>query len=112
MIVQIVGVKKSNYKGRDGKDKTGFNYYGTKAFTQYEQENAECEGVDVVREFSSTDYNIHPGDVVNFEYEPGYEGKATLMNVTMISMSDKPPFDNAPNSADTGKKGGKEVDKS
>lgn len=92
MQVKIVGVKKSSYKGKDGKDKVGFNYLGTKQFTSYEMENNECEGEDVVREFSNTDFKLHPGDVVDFEYEPGFEQRATLVGVRPISLNGN-PFD-------------------
>ena len=90
MKVKIVGVKKSEYKGKDGSPKVGFNYLGTKQFTDYELENNECEGNDVIREFSSKDFGLHPGDVVEFMYEPGFEGRATLVDVKMIKIADAP----------------------
>lgn len=92
MVVQILGVKRSEYKGKDGGNRIGFNYMGTKDFTRYEKENTQVEGFDVVREFSSTDYNLHPGDVVDFMYEPGFEGRATLVDVRMLKIADS-PFD-------------------
>ena len=92
MQVQIVGVKKTEYAGKDGKPKVGFNYCGLKDYTRYEQENADCEGQDVVREFSNTDFGIHPGDTVEFVYEPGYQDKATLVDVRVLAIADKPPF--------------------
>lgn len=90
MFVKILGVKKTEYKGRDGKEKIGFNYMGVKEFTDYEMENAECEGYDVVREFSSKDYAVMPGDVVEFLYEPGYENRATLVGIRSVSPKDNP----------------------
>lgn len=90
MVVKILGVKRSEYKGNDGKNKIGFNYMGTKEFTQYEKENTQVEGQDVIREFSRTDFNIHPGDVVEFIYEPGFENRATLVDVKMIKIADNP----------------------
>ncbi len=92
MQVTIVGIKKTEYTGKDGKPKVGFNYCGLKDFTRYEQENADCEGHDVIREFSSTDFGIHPGDKVEFVYEPGYQDKATLVDVKVLAIADKPPF--------------------
>ncbi len=92
MQVQVVGVKKMEYMGRDSKSKIGFNYYGLKSFTKYEEENTACEGCAVITEFSNEDYNIHPGDIVEFVYEPGYQGKASLVNVLMLKMGEKPPF--------------------
>lgn len=79
MLVQIVGVRKSESKG-----KNAFNYFGLKSFTDYEQENSDCNGHAVVSEFSYTDFNIVPGDVVEFDYEPGFQGRATLVNVRKI----------------------------
>ena len=90
MKVTIVGVKKSDYKGKDGIPKVGFNYLGIKDFTAYELENNQCEGNDVIREFSNRDFNLHPGDVVEFMYEPGFEGRATLVDVKMLKIADAP----------------------
>lgn len=89
MQVTIVGVKKSSY-GKDGNKRMGYNYSGTKSYTDYELENAECEGTDVITEFSSKDFGIHPGDVVEFMYEPGYQGKAQLVNVRVIKDAGNP----------------------
>lgn len=96
MEVVIVGVKRSEYK-KDGSTRVAFNYCAIKQFTRYEQENADCEGEDVIREFSSTDFNIHPGDRVEFIYEPGYQDKATLVDVRILELSDKPPFEEPEN---------------
>ena len=90
MFVKILGVKKITYKGKDNQERTGFNLMGVKEFTDYEKENAECKGYDVIREFSSKDYAVEPGDVVEFLYEPGYEGRATLVGVRSVSMKDNP----------------------
>lgn len=90
MYVKIVGVKKTEYKGKDGKNKIGFNILGIKNFTDYEMENAECQGHDVVREFTTTDYGLMPGDVVDFIFEPGYENRATLVGVRSVSPTDNP----------------------
>lgn len=82
MRVTIVGVKKSESKGRDA-----FNYFGLKDFTDYEIKNSECVGQMVVAEFSYTDFNLKPGDVVEFDYEPGYQGRATLTGVRPVSLA-------------------------
>lgn len=89
MQVKIIGVKKSEY-GKEGNRKVGFNYCGIKEYTRYERENADCEGHDVIKEFSNTDFGIHPGDVVEFVYEPGFQDRATLVDVRIISMADDP----------------------
>lgn len=87
MKVTIVGVKKSVYKGKDGQMKSGYNYCGLKDFTSYEMESADCEGQDIIREWSSVDFNVHVGDVVEFIYEPGYQDKAMLVDVRMIEAA-------------------------
>ena len=94
MRVIIIGVKRSEYKGKDGQMKTGFNYCGLKEFTRYEMENAQCEGQDVIREWSNIDFNIHPGDEVEFIYEPGFQDKATLVDIKVIKIGGNPFPDN------------------
>lgn len=90
MRVTVIGVKRSEYKGKDQQMKTGFNYCGLKEFTRYEMENAQCEGQDVIREWSNIDFNIHPGDEVEFIYEPGFQDKATLVDIKVIKIGDNP----------------------
>ena len=82
MRVEIVGVRKSESKG-----KNAFNYYGLKDFTDYEKQNSDCDGKAVVSEFSYMDFNLRPGDVVEFDYEPGFQGRASLVNVRMVTPS-------------------------
>ena len=79
MKVTIVGVRKFESKGR-----TAFEYSCTKDFTVFDLQNSECEGQSVVSEFSYTDFGIHAGDVVEFDYEPGYQGQARLVGVRPI----------------------------
>lgn len=85
MKVTIVGVRKFESKG-----KKAFNYHGLKDFTYYDLENSECEGNPVVTEFSYTDYNLHVGDIVEFDYEPGFQGRASLVGVRPISEVEQP----------------------
>ena len=92
MQVTILGIKKTSYKGKDGSDKIAYNYSCSKDYTEYEQDNAECKGSDVIREYSSKEYPVQVGDVVNLIYEPGFEGKATLVDMQMVEIS-KIPFD-------------------
>lgn len=92
MQVTIVGVKRTEYTGKDGKPKVGFNYCGIKDYTRYEQENADCEGADVIKEFSNIDFDVRPGDTVEFIYEPGYQDKATLVDIRVLSIAEQPPF--------------------
>lgn len=89
MKVEIVGVRKGQTKtGRDC-----FNYYGLKEFSDYDQENSQCEGQEVVKEFSYKDYGVKVGDEVEFQYEPGFKEKATLSNILMLKAGGStPPF--------------------
>ena len=89
MQVTIVGIRKGETKNK----KVFYNYYGLKAFSDYDMETSECEGRQPVSEFSYKDYGLAVGDVVDFQYEPGYEGRATLSNVIMIEMAGGTPFD-------------------
>lgn len=89
MQVTIVGIRKGETKNK----KACYNYYGLKNFSDYDMENSECLGHQPVSEFSYKDYGLSIGDVVDFQYEPGFEGKATLSNVVMIKMAGGTPFD-------------------
>lgn len=106
MQVTIVGVKKSEYTGKDNKPKVGYNYSGTKSFTRYEQENSVCVGSDVIREFSSIDFGVIPGDIVEFVYEPGYQDKAILVDIKVLTPAEQPPFDDKKDKS-SGKDSGK-----
>ena len=104
MQVKIVGVKRSEYV-KDGRDKVAVNYFGVKEFTEYEKQNNECEGLCAVVEYSSTDYGVHVGDIVEFMYEPGFKDKATLVDIRLLMPADKPPFkENAADQAANGQK--------
>lgn len=90
MQVTILGIKKGTYKGKDGVNKTAYNYSCMKNYTEYEKENAECIGNDVIREYSSKEYPVQVGDVVDLIYEPGFEGKATLVDMRMVKITNTP----------------------
>lgn len=80
MKVTILGFRKG--KTKNGRDYV--QYYFSKNFTDYEIENSECAGITCGSEFSYRDYNLHPGDVCDFQYEPGFEGRATLADVVVL----------------------------
>ncbi len=84
MKVTITGIKKA--KTKNGREFS--QYYYEKAFTDYERENSDCLGMTVGSEFSYKDYNLKPGDVCDFMYEPGFEGKATLSDVVVLKPND------------------------
>mgnify|MGYP003253172164 CR=1 FL=1 len=78
----ILGVKavKSAKSG-----KVGYTYFYSEPFTAYENESAEsCDGLRCGDVFAYTDYAVKPGDVVDMRYEPGYQGKAQLVDIIMI----------------------------
>ena len=87
MQVTIIGIKKGETKNQ----KVFYNYYGLKQFSDYDMENAECTGQEPVTAFSYKDYNVQVGDLVDFRYEPGYQGQATLSDIIMVSPNT--PFD-------------------
>ena len=89
MKVTILGIKRA--KTKSGRDFC--QYYYSKNFTDYEMENSDCEGLIVGSEFSYRDYNIRPGDECDFQYEPGFEGKATLSDVVVLKPVDGIPFE-------------------
>lgn len=86
MKVTIVGVRSSK-SSKTGKDI--YFYYGTKSFTDYERQSGYCEGEAIISEYSGIDYGLKVGDVCEFNYEPGYQGKATLSGVTVLEPSGK-----------------------
>lgn len=88
MKVEIVGIRQG--KSKNGKD--CYSYFGLRDFSDYDQENSECSGRMPVDAFSYKDYGIAVGDVVDFQYEPGFEGKAQLSNIVMIEMGSGNPF--------------------
>ncbi len=84
MKVTIIGIRKA--KTKNGREFC--SYFYEKAFTDYERENSDCLGMTVGSEFSYKDYNLKPGDVCDFMYEPGFEGKATLSDVVVLKPND------------------------
>lgn len=80
MQVKIIGVM----KGKNKVGKSFSQYYYQKEFTDYEAGNNECAGMSTGNEFSYTDYNLKPGDVCDFQYEPGFQGRATLSKVVVL----------------------------
>lgn len=90
--VTIIGVRKGQYKDKNGVMKNSFNYYGMKDFSARDLETADCEGHLVVSEWSNIAFDVHPGDVVRFIYEPGYQDKATLVDIEPVALAAGNPF--------------------
>ncbi len=85
-----------------GTTKTGRDFmriYATKEFADYDRQNNIVEGVSAFEEFTYNDYPIHPGDVVDMSYEPGFQGRADLTDIVIVKPADKP----AQNPADSKK---------
>lgn len=80
MKVTIIGIKKA--KTKNGREFS--QYYFEKPFTDYEMENSDCAGMTVGSEFSYKDFGLKPGDVCDFQYEPGFDNKATLTDVVVL----------------------------
>lgn len=80
MRVTVIGIMKGqNKNGRDF-----MQIYATKPFSNYEAETNDCLGLSVHSEFTYGNYDIFPGDEVELKYEPGYQGKATLVDIEVL----------------------------
>lgn len=80
--VKIVGVRSFKNK-KNGR--IGYTYYFTEDFSDYEEQSSEsCLGVSCGNEFSYQDFNVMPGDVVNFVYGKGFEGRAVLQDIQVV----------------------------
>lgn len=84
MKVTIIGIKKATTKN----GKNFCEYYYQKNFTDYDIQNTDCAGFMVGSEFSYRDYGLKPGDECDFQYEPGFDGKATLSDVVVTKPND------------------------
>ena len=74
----ITGVR--NFKSK-GKEVQTIHY--VESFRDYDLDNSDaCYGVSAGNVYSSTRYNVQPGDIVKFDYEPGFEGRAMLVGIT------------------------------
>lgn len=87
MRVTVVGIKRA--KSKNGRDFC--QYHILKSFSAYDIENSDCSGVQVATEFSYIDYGLKVGDECDFQYEPGFEGRATLSDVVVLKPNDKKP---------------------
>lgn len=80
MKVTILGFRKAQTKNGRG----FVQYYFKKDFSDYDLNNSECNGELVGSEFSYKDYNLKVGDVCDFQYEPGFNERATLSDVIVL----------------------------
>lgn len=81
MIVNIIGVKRG--KNKAGEDAT--NLYYSKGFSQYDAAHAECIGQQTESVYTTLYVpKVVQGDKLDLIYEPGFEGKATLVGVNAV----------------------------
>lgn len=85
MRATVLGILKG--KSKSGKD--FMQIYASKEFSAYEQQNNICEGVSVFSEFTYNGFAVKTGDVADFIYEPGFQGRAALVDVVPVRMADK-----------------------
>ncbi len=92
MRATVIGISRGVTKN----NRDFMNIYATKEFSDYEKQNNDVEGVSAFVEFTYNDYPIHPGDVVDLSYEPGFQGRASLTDIVIVKPADKPanPVDN------------------
>ncbi len=92
MRATVIGISRGVTKN----NRDFMNIYATKEFPDYEKQNNDVEGVSAFVEFTYNDYPIHPGDVVDLSYEPGFQGRASLTDIVIVKPADKPanPADN------------------
>lgn len=82
MKLTITGLMRG--KNKDKKDFTII--HGTTGFSQYESENNEVEGVKTTNVYTYLDCGIlRVGDVIDLQYEPGFNGTATLVGYDVVA---------------------------
>ena len=81
MGLKLIGIKAVTMTSGKNQGKVGFTYYFEKDFSDYEKENAVCQGVSVTSEFSYTDFGIAVGEHVTPVYDRGFRDKAVLVNL-------------------------------
>lgn len=82
MKLTITGIMRG--KNKDKKDFTII--HGTTAFSQYESENNDTSGVKTINIYTYLDCSILcVGDVVDLQYEPGFNGTATLVGYDVVA---------------------------
>lgn len=80
-IWEVMGIKKTK-STKTGKD--CFTYAFAGDYTDYEQENGECEGRTVMQEFCYTEFPVSVGDMVELDYEKGFQDKAQLCGINVV----------------------------
>ncbi len=76
-------------RGTTKNGKNFMNIFATKNFSDYEMQNNTVEGVPCFTEFTYNDFNLKPGDEVEFVYEPGFQGRASLVDVIPLKLAEQ-----------------------
>lgn len=89
MKVEVIGVQKGTYQDKNGKTKEMSNIFFKQPFNEYEsdREGMNCDGFKTGGVFINKIVDAQAGDVVNLEYEPGFQEKATLVDVTVLQKA-------------------------
>ena len=73
-------------RGKNKNNKDFCVIHGTTPFSVYESENNEIDGLKTMNVYTSLDCSIlRVGDVIDLQYEPGFEGKATLSGFDVVA---------------------------
>lgn len=84
MKVTITGIMKGTSKN----NRQFTQFFGTTPFTGYEIESNDCTGLKTVEVFTYQNFGaVKVGDVCEFLYEPGFQGRATLTDVLVVKES-------------------------
>ena len=83
ILTGIVSRKKD-----DGKVSTML-YLTQIGFNLYESEADLCLGYKTVEVYYNRLVDASPGDLINIEYEPGFQGRATVSDVTVVKRKEK-----------------------
>lgn len=83
ILTGIVSRKKD-----DGKVSTML-YLTQVGFNSYESEADICKGYKTQEVYYNKSVEAEPGDMINVEYEPGFQGRATVSEVSVIKRKAK-----------------------
>lgn len=73
------------YPKKDGSK--GYEYHFKSEFSEYDRTHAECYGNEVFSEYSSQAFKVNVGDEVDVMYGKGFQGKAQLMDIRVVTDS-------------------------
>lgn len=82
-MAKVIGIKVITTKSGN----KGFEYHFADAFSEYDKNHAECNGNQVFSEYSSKAFKVNVGDEVDIIYGKGFQGKAQLMDILVVSDS-------------------------